>query len=78
MIYYVSTNGDDGNLGTKKAPFRTINHAAQIAVAGDTVKVEYEDDTVVVTITDADGNVSVLEEPYQYRIFHLLQHRSYM
>lgn len=39
MIYYVSTNGDDGNLGTEKAPFRTINHAAQIAVAGDTVRV---------------------------------------
>ena len=39
MIYYVSTNGNDASLGTKEAPFRTINHAAQVAVAGDTVKV---------------------------------------
>ena len=39
MIYYVSTNGNDAALGTKEAPFKTINHAAQIAVAGDTVRV---------------------------------------
>jgi hypothetical protein len=39
MIYYVSTTGDDRALGTKEAPFRTINHAAQIASAGDTVRV---------------------------------------
>ena len=39
MIYYVSTNGNDGALGTKEAPFKTINHAAQVAVAGDTVRV---------------------------------------
>ncbi|MBE6548845.1 MAG: DUF1565 domain-containing protein [Ruminococcaceae bacterium] len=39
MIYYVSTNGNDNALGTKESPFRTINHAAQIAVAGDTVRV---------------------------------------
>lgn len=39
MIYYVETNGNDKSVGTKDAPFRTINHAAQIAVAGDTVRV---------------------------------------
>ena len=39
MIYYVSVNGCDSALGTKEAPFRTINHAAQVAVAGDTVRV---------------------------------------
>ncbi len=39
MIYYVSTSGSDSAAGTKEAPFRTINHAAQIAVAGDTVRV---------------------------------------
>ena len=39
MIYYVSVNGSDSALGSKEAPFRTINHAAQIAVAGDTVRV---------------------------------------
>ncbi len=39
MIYYVSVNGCDSALGTKEAPFRTINHAAQVAVEGDTVRV---------------------------------------
>ena len=30
MIYYVSTNGNDNALGTKEAPFKTINHAAKV------------------------------------------------
>ncbi len=39
MIYYVSTSGNDSAKGTKEAPFKTINRAAGVAVAGDTVKV---------------------------------------
>ena len=39
MIYYVSANGNDCNDGTKNAPFKTINRAASVAVAGDTVRV---------------------------------------
>ncbi|MEE0945201.1 MAG: right-handed parallel beta-helix repeat-containing protein [Acutalibacteraceae bacterium] len=39
MIYYVSPAGNDLSEGSINAPFKTINHAAQIAVAGDTVKV---------------------------------------
>ena len=39
MTYHVSIYGDDCNSGTINAPFRTINHAAQIAQAGDTVQV---------------------------------------
>ena len=39
MIYYVSVNGNDCNDGTKNAPFKTINRAASVAVAGDTVRV---------------------------------------
>lgn len=35
--YYVSTSGNDGSAGTSSAPFRTINKAAQVAVAGDVV-----------------------------------------
>jgi hypothetical protein len=37
---YVSKTGNDANPGTKDAPFLTINKAAQIAVAGDTVLVD--------------------------------------
>lgn len=39
MIYYVSNNGCDFADGTKEAPFKTINRAAQIAAPGDTVRV---------------------------------------
>jgi uncharacterized protein YjdB len=35
--YYVATTGSDGNPGSSAAPLRTINRAAQFAVAGDVV-----------------------------------------
>lgn len=39
MVYYVSTIGNDSAVGTIDAPFKTINRAASVAVAGDTVRV---------------------------------------
>jgi parallel beta-helix repeat protein len=36
---YVATNGNDANPGTSTAPFRTINKAAQVAIAGDVVTI---------------------------------------
>ncbi|WP_329128640.1 discoidin domain-containing protein [Streptomyces sp. NBC_01476] len=36
---YVAKNGSDSNPGTQAAPYLTINHAAQEAQPGDTVKV---------------------------------------
>ena len=38
-IYYVAPTGCNCNPGTIDAPFRTINHAAQLALPGDTVRV---------------------------------------
>jgi hypothetical protein len=38
-MYYVSTGGSDSNPGSSSAPFRTINRAAQVAVAGDVVTI---------------------------------------
>lgn len=38
-VYHVSTTGSDQNPGTATAPLQTINAAAQLAVAGDTVLV---------------------------------------
>jgi len=38
--YYVSPTGNDSNLGSLSQPWRTITHAAQTVVAGDTVVVE--------------------------------------
>jgi hypothetical protein len=37
--YHVSVKGNNNNPGTAAQPFRTINHAAQIAMAGDTITV---------------------------------------
>jgi hypothetical protein len=39
MEYHVAKNGSDQNIGTDQNPFLTINKAASIAVAGDTVTV---------------------------------------
>ena len=40
ITYYVSTTGDDTTgLGTQNKPWRTIQEAADTAVAGDTVNV---------------------------------------
>lgn len=38
--YSVSVNGNDQNEGSASKPFRTINYAAQIAVAGDRITVQ--------------------------------------
>lgn len=35
--YYVSTSGSDSSAGTARRPFRTIQKAANVAAAGDTV-----------------------------------------
>ncbi len=37
--YHVATDGDNNNPGTKSAPFKTIQHAADLAQPGDTVTV---------------------------------------
>jgi len=37
--FQVATNGNDTNLGTEKAPLRTIQHAAELAQPGDTITV---------------------------------------
>jgi parallel beta-helix repeat protein len=45
--YYVSTYGNDANSGTKELPLRTIGKAADLAMAGDVVRIQagvyYED-----------------------------------
>ena len=51
---YVDPAGNDGNAGTRTAPWRTIQHAADVASPGDTVIVNngvYTGGTNVVTIT---------------------------
>ena len=37
--YHVAVNGNDSGDGSASSPFRTINHAAQLAVAGDIITV---------------------------------------
>src|SRR5674476_426566 len=38
-VHHVAVTGADTAAGTESAPFRTINHAAQVARPGDTVLV---------------------------------------
>ncbi|HEY1708671.1 MAG TPA: right-handed parallel beta-helix repeat-containing protein [Rhizomicrobium sp.] len=38
-VYYVAPNGSDTAAGSLSAPWKTIQHAATVAVAGDTVRV---------------------------------------
>jgi hypothetical protein len=55
--YYVSQNGDDSNPGSSKQPWRTIQKAANMMVAGDSVVVlpgEY-DERVHVTRSGVSG-----------------------
>jgi hypothetical protein len=57
VSFYVSTNGDDSNPGTQTAPWRTVQHAADVARAGSTVNVRsgiYEE---LVTIKES-GNAT--------------------
>ena len=37
--FHVATNGNDANPGTRAAPFRTIQHAADLAQPGDVITV---------------------------------------
>ena len=37
MVYHVSKNGNDKNIGTEKEPLLTISRAAKLADEGDTV-----------------------------------------
>src|ERR1700734_4408158 len=55
--FYVSTTGNDSNPGTQAAPWRTVQHAADVTRAGSTVNVRggvYEE----VVSLKASGNAS--------------------
>ena len=58
--YYVATNGTDTGQGTSNQPFRTINKAAQIAVAGDVVIIRsgtYQESVAVRNSGTADKRI---------------------
>jgi hypothetical protein len=65
--FYVSTTGDDSNSGTQKAPWRTIQHAANVAMPGSTVFVRggiyRERVTINVSGTSARGCVTFQSLP---------------
>lgn len=71
-IWYVSTNGDNGNVGEhQQGPFRTIDYAVTRAQAGDTIYVlpgEYEETCPIVvpqgvTIRGTDIRNTVIKPP---------------
>jgi hypothetical protein len=61
--YYVATNGADGNLGTLDQPFQTIQKAASVVVAGDTVHVR--EGTYRETVTPARSGTQMAPITFQ-------------
>ena len=74
MIYHVSKQGNDKNIGSAEAPFLTINRAATVALPCDTVIVhegEYRewvdpkcgglDENSRITYTAAEGEKVVIK-----------------
>lgn len=59
-VYYIATDGDDGNSGTIESPFATFEHAIEMATAGDTIYVRggtyLLDDSIDIDKAGADGN----------------------
>lgn len=56
--YYVSTTGDDSHPGTREAPWRTIQHAADAALPGSTILVRggvYPERVTINVSGDADA-----------------------
>ncbi len=51
-IYFVATNGKDGNKGTFNSPWKTLPHAVQTIAAGDTI---YAENGVSQTVDDGQG-----------------------
>ncbi len=57
--YYVATNGDDSAAGTIVAPFKTIQHAADVMVAGDTCHIRggnYHEAVVIDGLNGSSGS----------------------
>jgi Right handed beta helix region len=65
--FYVSTTGNDSNPGTEAAPWRTVQHAADVARAGSTVNVRggvYEELVSLKTSGNAsDGFITIRSYP---------------
>jgi len=72
--FYVSTTGDDSNPGTRQAPWRTIQHAADTALPGNTifvrgglyaqrftVNVSGDPDRGYITVRNHPGETAVLD-----------------
>ncbi len=58
QTYYVAVSGDDANAGTKAAPWRTIQHAADTVGPGDTVLIRggvYQE-TVTINVSGTAGS----------------------
>ncbi len=72
--YYVSTIGNDSNSGTLEQPFRSIQKAADIVVAGDTVYVRnglYAEKVVVQNSGAADNYITFSSYPDETAILDL-------
>ncbi len=63
--YYVATNGNDSQLGTKEQPFLTIGKAAAMAQSGDSVIIKSGTYTLTANIKPANSGTALA--PIVYR-----------
>ena len=66
QIYYVATDGDDSNPGTKAQPFRTISRGTSIVQAGDTLYVRagtYLEQVVVSNSGTENNSITISAYP---------------
>ena len=72
LAFYVSTTGNDANNGSSSAPWRTIQHAANVAIAGDTINVYggvyHEAVTINVSGNSTGGYITFQSYPGQTAI----------
>ncbi len=72
-MLYVSTNGSDTNPGTQTSPFRTVQKAADMAVAGNTVIVlpgEYNEQVILKNSGTAGNKITFQGSNRQAKILH--------
>ncbi|MBD3265805.1 DUF1565 domain-containing protein [bacterium] len=88
--YYVKPSGDDGNAGTAAKPFATIQKAADLAKAGDTIfigeGVYYEGVTIKndgapgkwIVFRNIEGETPILDGKFEMGIGMDYSHRSHI
>ncbi len=66
-VYYVATDGDDDNVGSEAQPWRTVQHAADMVAAGDTVTIRggFYNEAVFINVSGSAAGGTITFESYE-------------